>query len=381
MKRIVILSLWAIVCATMQAQEKNVRVLARTFGHTGLMKPVPKVFVDERTHEKTIVWPSTENAWIKDSCWATDVPTVEELDFMPPTMRWPSLEGFVPNVWQLTEEGNETVLHCYLLMPADVVTNLWLASEETAIVDEDTGKHYRAKRSVPNCWKKHFSVRASEGTLLDFQIYFPKLPESTQRISIYGVPNWYLRGNEVIILNRSKEGRLPQDYDPVPKLRVPHLVKAEHDYNKDEGDTWPVFNDVHLIKPMPEYTMALWLTPEATYLAMAKQQNWMREYYDVKSGTVLIDAAGNSYALKEVQGLPLNRNFWVEEYSGDYFAWVMVFEPLPLETMTITYIEPDGEPFEAWGAEWDGKTFRNLDVKELRANQPLFKYHKRVIAK
>ena len=39
----------------------------------------------------------------------------------------------------MTEEGDETVLHCYLWMPRDVLTNIWLASEETAILEKETG--------------------------------------------------------------------------------------------------------------------------------------------------------------------------------------------------------------------------------------------------
>jgi hypothetical protein len=83
--------------------------------------------------------------------------------------------------------------------------------------------------------------------------------------------------------------------------------------------------------------------------------------------------------LKEVQGLPSDDIFWMEGNSGDYLAYVSVFEPLPLDVETIDYIVPDGEPFEMWGASWEGETLRNLSVQELRANQPLFKYHKRQV--
>jgi hypothetical protein len=78
---------------------------------------------------------------------------------------------------------------------------------------------------------------------------------------------------------------------------------------------------------------------------------------------------------------PLGEIYWVEGYSGDFVATLKVFEPLPLDVETITYIEPDGEPFSAWGANWKGETKANLIVESLRANQKLFEYHKRKIVK
>ena len=71
--------------------------------------------------------------------------------------------------------------------------------------------------------------------------------------------------------------------------------------------------------------------------------------------------------------------FWVQGYSGDYFAIVLVFEPLPLELETITYIVLEGEPFIANFANWSGEVKADLSVKELRDNQRLFKYFPRVM--
>ncbi|MBO7130247.1 MAG: hypothetical protein J6W05_10820, partial [Prevotella sp.] len=62
------------------------------------------------------------------------------------------------------------------------------------------------------------------------------------------------------------------------------------------------------------------------------------------------------------------------------FAIVMVFEPIPLYLENITYIEPEGEPFAMWGANWEGKVL-SFNIKELLDNQKLFKYHPRVVVK
>ena len=83
--------------------------------------------------------------------------------------------------------------------------------------------------------------------------------------------------------------------------------------------------------------------------------------------------------LKNIIGLPTEHIFWINGYSGDFFAYVLVFDPMPVDASTITLVVPDGEPFSMWGASWKGKTIRDINVNELRANQSLFKYNPRVI--
>lgn len=80
-------------------------------------------------------------------------------------------------------------------------------------------------------------------------------------------------------------------------------------------------------------------------------------------------------------GYPNNNIFWLEGYPGDYFAIVLIFEPIPKAIKTFTYILPEGEPFDVWGADWSGEVINNLDVNQLRKNQKLFKYHPRVVVK
>lgn len=372
--RIVLLCLVALIGVTAQAQKKDAKVLASSKGV--YLVGAPNAELDEETGMKTVVWHKTEDRNKQtETLWAETVPTAEDFNFTLPKS---PKNGLTSLCWELTEEGKYTVLHCYFQMPADVLKNFWLASDETGIVDKETGIHYRAIRSVPDCWGKYFAVKASKGSMLDFQIYFPKLPVETTEIAIYGVPNWQMRGRN-IKLKRAKEGN--PSYDVLPTFHTPRLVKEEGKYHKDDADTWVAYTDAHLIKPVEEGTMALWRTSEATYLAYAKEQNWMREYFGVHSGTVLVDESGNRYKLKELVGLPIDRNFWMEGYSGDYFALVYVFEPLPLNVETISFMEPDGEPFKAWGANWEGQAATGLDVEDLRQNQSLFEYNKRKIFK
>ncbi|MBQ9363083.1 MAG: hypothetical protein IJT97_06645 [Bacteroidaceae bacterium] len=384
MKKVVILSLLAFFCMAMQAQEKkDVKVLAKCSGL--YMVPCPEATIDKKTKKKTVVWPDTENnSWHENMGFVKDVPVTNDIESIFPDAIMPEGKSYAPVVWQLTEEGGETVLHCYFRMPADIVTNMWLCSDECVILDKQTGIIYQSRRTNPDCYGKVFSIKGKEGTMLDFQIFFPKLPDTTEEIAIYGVPNWYMRGMDVSLF--SKSGNFlhleinPYDYDDTPQFHQAHLVSEAKDYDKDNHQSWAVYDDAHLIKPVKDETYAIWRTEEATYLVEACEMNWMREYFGRGGDNILIDQSGHQYKCKDVLGYPDDKLFWVEGCSGDYFAIVMVFEPIPLHLDKITYIVPEGEPFAMWGANWSGKVL-SFNIQELRANQKLFKYHPREVVK
>ena len=385
MKRIVPLGLMAIACLTMQAQEKNnVTVLAQS---SGIWTSTPQVATDKKTKKTFAVWPRTEkDDWFEPSgLWVENMPTVNS--FADVFSDWVDAvpdygDQFTPMPWRLTEENGETVLHCYFQMPADIVYNFWLTDEEGCLLDKETGISYRARRTEPDCYYKRFRIKGKKGSVLDFKIFFPKLPETTKKVAIYGVPNWSLRGREVVI-NRQPSGRMLHGtayyYDNVPEFHHPTQIVEAKNYDKDNFFTWSEYKDAHLIKPIPEGTMAMWLTPDATYLALSTEMNWRREYFGRGGSTILIDKQGHQYKCKGVLVYPDDTLFWVQGMSGDYFAIVLIFEPLPLSLETITYIVPEGEPFKANFANWSGEVRPDLSVKELRQNQRLFDYHPRVI--
>ena len=381
MKKALILSLVAFVCIASQAQKKkDITVRANSLVlYTGL----PDSSTDEKTGLKTIEWPSTENnSWHENIGIIDKVPVVEDVESIYGKADMANMAiPYMPMKWTLTDEGKKTVLHCYFMMKADVVTNLWLGNAETTILDKETGIIYQAQSTIPErCYNKVFAVKGKEGTVLDLQIVFPRLPENAKDLAIYGVPYWYMRGTDVKQASMIAEETLP-DYDSSPNVHLAHKVKDAENYNKNKHDSWAVYNDAHTIKPVKEKTMALWRTPETTFLAIATEQNWLREYYGRGGNTVLMDERGNQYKCKGVMGYPNNDLFWVEGYSGDYFAIVLMFEPLPLNVGTFTYISPDGEPFEMWGADWEGEVIPNLEVSQLRKNQKLFEYCPRVVVK
>lgn len=372
-----------VIASSKQSNLTTGNEISSTLASSGavMMVSAPNITVDEHTQETTVVWRNTED-WNNQTeiLWADSVPVVENVNAFEASSAV-DREGLAALSYELKEEGNYTVLHCYLQMPADVLQNFWLASDETGIVDLETGINYRAIRAVPECgWGKYFAVKSKKGDILDFQIYFPKLPRKTTEIAIYGVPNWHMRGWELTVNHESDKANF---YDKAPEYRLPKLVKEETpNYTKSDGHSWAVYTDAHLIQPAKEGAMALWRTPEATYLACAHEQNWMREYFYINPNTMLVDERGNSYRLKEALGLPSNEHvFWMEGYSGDYIAFILVFEPLSEDARSVSYIEPDGEPFNSWAANWKGETIYHLNIEELRKNQPLFEYKARKIIK
>ena len=396
MKRICLLSFLAMTSVALQAQPKGLKVnytfQSETSGVNeyakgmGIFVSRPEVKTDNETKKTTAAWHMTNMDWIKDYCEPKDVAIEKDiLKIFPEMINVPQdAHSYMPMSWRLTEENNETVLHCYLRMPADEVTNLWLTSEETGIVDQETGAQYRIRRTEPDTYRKHFTLKAKKGDVVDLKIFFAPLAETVKDVRIYGIPNWGMMGAPVTI-SHGFTGTLDyQTYDTVPQLRKPRVEKEhmseDKPYDAQNWNTWKVMTDAHLIKPVKDGTMALWRTPEATYLAIGFEQNWTTEYWSFGHDTKLLDDTGHQYKIREIQGLPMDELFFMKGYAGDYVAYVLVFDPLPLELTKVTYIVPEGEPFNAWGANWSGCVLP-LEIQQLRDNQKLFNYHPRTIVK
>ena len=390
MRKIAIICIMALLCANVVAQSENQTILYKNrCCITVSPQPITTYITDEENNvinqTTSVRWPNNEkDSWMKDTCWVkAPVISTKYYDSLFPGMREATINNQNANLvvinWMLAIENDETVMHCFFTMPADTVTNLFLAMEETGIVDLETGVNYRIRRTEPECMRKHIGVVAKKGDVLDFKIYFPKLAETTRRISIYTVPLWSLYGGVEYLLTH--ENTPQKEYDDVPNIISPTFERKGGKYDKDNWDTWRRYKDPHLIKPVREGTMALWNTPDATYIAIAHEQNSLTEYFAITSGTVLIDNRGNRYKLKRFGGgnLPMDELFWIDGYSGDFLTFLMEFEPMPPSVTSFNFVEPDFEPFHVMFANPKGVVLSNLKVNELRKNQSLFEYHPRVI--
>lgn len=373
---------------TYESSPRGVKEYAKSVGALATLPDVKTVNGAGGEKKTTAEWHVTNMEWIKDHCVVENAPIEKDYMSIFPEIANMALDEqpCVPMSWRLTEENNETVMHCYFRMPADEVTNLWLTSEETCIVDQETGAQYRIRRTEPDTYRKHFTLRAKKGDVVDLKIFFAPLAETTKEVRIYGLPNWEMMGAPVTIRYQvSGKYTNVMTYDTVPQFHKP-LLEKEHmsenkSYDLQNWNTWKVMNDAHLIKPLRDGTMALWRTPEATYVAVGYEQNWTTEYFNFDQRTTMIDNTGQQYKLRKVLGLPLDEMFFMKGNAGDYVAFLLEFDPLPLNVSTITYVEPDGEPFNAWGANWTGSVKPDISVQELRDNQRLFEYYPRVVVK
>jgi len=373
---------------TYESSPRGVKEYAKSVGALATLPDVKTVNGAGGEKKTTAEWHVTNMEWIKDHCVVENAPIEKNYMGIFPEIANMALDEqpCVPMSWRLTEENNETVMHCYFRMPADEVTNLWLTSEETCIVDQETGAQYRIRRTEPDTYRKHFTLRAKKGDVVDLKIFFAPLAETTKEVRIYGLPNWEMMGAPVTIRYQvSGKYTNVMTYDTVPQFHKP-LLEKEHmsenkSYDLQNWNTWKVMNDAHLIKPLRDGTMALWRTPEATYVAVGYEQNWTTEYFNFDQRTTIIDQTGQQYKLRKVLGLPLDEMFFMKGNAGDYVAFLLEFDPLPLDVSTITYVEPDGEPFNAWGANWTGSVKPDISVQELRDNQRLFEYYPRVVVK
>ena len=373
---------------TYESSPRGIKEYAKSVGAFATLPDVKTVNGAGGEKKTTAEWHVTNMEWIKDHCVVENAPIEKDYMSIFPEIANMALDEqpCVPMSWRLTEENNETVMHCYFRMPADEVTNLWLTSEETCIVDQETGAQYRIRRTEPDTYRKHFTLRAKKGDVVDLKIFFAPLAETTKEVRIYGLPNWEMMGAPVTIRYQvSGKYTNVMTYDTVPQFHK-QLLEKEHmsenkPYDLQNWNTWKVMNDAHLIKPLRDGTMALWRTPEATYVAVGYEQNWTTEYFNFDQRTTMIDNTGQQYKLRKVLGLPLDEMFFMKGNAGDYVAFLLEFDPLPLDVTTITYVEPDGEPFNAWGANWSGSVNPDISVQELRDNQRLFEYYPRVVVK
>ena len=280
--------------------------------------------------------------------------------------------GTYPVRWVLTETSDRTILHCYVKMTTPVIRDFYLGGiDKASIADLETGRIYEARGSYdPQVWNRAFNVSAPIGTVLDFPIEFPLLPKDVKMVFVYGVPLCNLNGvgdahNGINIRDNNFGG-----YDETPHLKLPRLIKEESaDYNPDDWDTWAAYADIHTVRPCKDGTMALWRTPEATYITVAYEQNWRTEYFSFDQIRLADINNDKEYILKKVQGLPNNHLFMSHAEPGSWVCFTLEFDPLPLSTQDILLkYNEEGKP--------GGDEVERFYVNSLRSNQKYFEYYK-----
>lgn len=165
------------------------------------------------------------------------------------------------------------------------------------------------------------------------------------------------------------------------------LSKPEH-YDKLDYNTFPVFDMKHTIAPIKgkrlQDKLAIWPTPEATYVVMANKQLWNMMYFRNSSKMFIRDRkTGKEYPTRETIGLPMDTTYWVKGVPGEWFAIVKVFPPLPA---SCTHIDIEGEKKKqeyipnttGWSNPY---RVINVSIQELLDNQEKMKFWETVIVK
>ena len=118
MRRIVALSIMALTCLSMQAQGKNdIIELAKSSG-VWISRPEPVI----EKKKKVVTWYDNEkNDWYEQNLVFDNAPTVKDFAALFPELAHASADmPYMPMPWRLTEENDETVLHCYLARSASI---------------------------------------------------------------------------------------------------------------------------------------------------------------------------------------------------------------------------------------------------------------------
>lgn len=145
MKKTILMSLLVMTCLTLLAQTNTISVtlqyqkdgVKEYVKSVGNFFPRPEVKTDKK--KTTAVWHGSNMDWVKDYCEPKNVAIEKDYLKIFPEMANMLDQPYMPLSWRLTEENGEAVLHCYFPMPADEVSNLFLASEETSLVEQETG--------------------------------------------------------------------------------------------------------------------------------------------------------------------------------------------------------------------------------------------------
>lgn len=257
---------------------------------------------------------------------------------------------------------------------------VWVGSDETFILDMSTGTRYVALDALRGAKLNSYNiVTGHKGERVFFQIRFPQLREypdgdiNTSYVKIYGVPAAGLNGGQeymvgdIRCIQTTDWNRFPElenspllSYeDSRPLLKQPRIVSTPKHYVSEDTATYTVFSDLPKVYPltlsdMESCSVALWTTPQATYLTQIVEIKHFRTVIGLRKRSVellipkvsrdSIELSGPTdvYDLyKPVRPIsaapyPLEENFIVEAIPGDFVVFTIEFPPLPIGTNRVS---------------------------------------------
>lgn len=190
---------------------------------------------------------------------------------------------------------------------------------------------------------------------------------------------------ELALIQRMAQAEIT--YDTVPQFRLPQLKREATNYDESDYNTFAIYTHPHTVAAQPYKTsrlekMAIWCTPEATYLAVIDEQNWTSKYYHAGKDQYLRDCkTGNVYPILGYIGYPLGQTVWIEGVAGEWHCRVMIFPPLPKHCTTID-IMSGGErlkKIEGTTGWTEPEDHLGVKVAVLQAQQPITIYKETVV--
>lgn len=260
---------------------------------------------------------------------------------------------------------------------------VWVGGDETFILDMSTGARYAALEALRGAKLNAYNiVTGHKGERVFFQIRFPRLREypdgdiNTGYVKIYGVPEAGLNGgqeyrvDEIRCLqikdwNRFSElenSPLLSYEDSKPLLKQPRIVSNKRRYVSSDTATYKVFSDLPKVYPltlaeMESGSVALWTTPQATYLTQIVEIKHFRTVIGLRKSSIELlipkvsGDARDSITLSRPTDVyelydpvrpisaapyPLEENFIVDAIPGDFVVLTIEFPPLPIGTNRVS---------------------------------------------
>ncbi|MBQ9640906.1 MAG: hypothetical protein IJV06_12675 [Bacteroidaceae bacterium] len=200
-----VVALLLVVCSfTMKVGEREVvvvekgRTLSPALPHHGEGEDVADVKEDASASEDVEKEEASSNSEPEEAGDTSDAArTASPLPIAGSTFPLNTSAKVTHTGFYLKRTADATHLVCVATPESDDEVYHLGSGDNTYIVDEERGVHYRARGSQPSgTWAQDFHVRGMKGQSIALTIVFPPIPEYVEHVRIYGVGDWNLRGQE-----------------------------------------------------------------------------------------------------------------------------------------------------------------------------------------
>lgn len=174
--------------------------------------------------------------------------------------------------------------------------------------------------------------------------------------------------------------RIKYDKEGPVHIRIPQLLHDPDNYASNDMSTFPVYGKAHTVEePISMtgvYNLAIWCTKDATYLVSVESNYYQKTFFQIPSKNYIMDSkTGIKYHIWELAGLPLDKTFFIDGTSGEFFCLVRVYPPLPPTCSAIDIINTPVTDVVKDAPAWkNSHNLYEIPVATLQANQWITSY-------